>query len=170
MRPESRAGRWWTKNRPMGVWLFVFLFVTIASASAQPAVSTQREVAPALRELVVVVPEDVITVDPARYQRHSLTESVHRLLYRRLLSRQGNEFGPNLAYSVEALDELTWRFEISPGLRTPDGRAYGAQENRALLPTTHLRHGDRAAFRPRRGSACPVWPRLGRRETLSFFA
>src|SRR5690606_39291656 len=39
----------------------------------------------ARRELVVVVPEDALTLDPARFDRHAITESVHQLLYRRLL-------------------------------------------------------------------------------------
>lgn len=78
------------------------------------------------RELVVVVPEDIITLDPARYQRHSLTESVHRLLYQRLLTRVDQGFGPGLASMIEAVDERTWRFEIRPGARTAEGEPLDA--------------------------------------------
>jgi len=82
----------------------------------------------ARRELVVVVPEDVLTLDPARFNRHAITESVHHLLYRRLLSREGVGFTLDLAQSIEPVDERTWRIQVKPGLETPEGQRYGARE------------------------------------------
>ncbi|HLS91676.1 MAG TPA: ABC transporter substrate-binding protein [Limnochordia bacterium] len=82
----------------------------------------------ARRELVVVVPEDALTLDPARFDRHAITESVHQLLYRRLLSREGVGFTLDLAQSIEPVDERTWRIQIKPGLKTPEGESYGARE------------------------------------------
>lgn len=94
-----------------------------AAGSANPSESTVFR-----RELVVVVPEDIVTLDPARYQRHALTESVHRLLYRRLVSRGENGFLPGLASSVRATDERTWRARIASGQTIAGGRPLGAQE------------------------------------------
>src|SRR5690606_3899470 len=82
----------------------------------------------ARRELVAVVPEDVLTLDPARFNRHAITESVHHLLYRRLLPREGVGFTLDLAQSIEPVDERTWRIQVKPGLETPEGQRYGARE------------------------------------------
>lgn len=80
------------------------------------------------RELVVVVPEDALTPDPARFHRHAITESLHQLLYRRLLSKQGAGFELELAESIRAIDEMTWQIRIKPGLSSPEGERYGAEE------------------------------------------
>lgn len=134
-----------TGARRVALWLGLILCWTLwaagvgaqeaaGGAAGAPSSETPR------RELVVVVPEDVVSLDPARYQRHPLTESVHRLLYRRLLNRGETGFVPGIATSIRATDQQTWRLRIAPGPTTDGGRSLGAQEvarffQRLISPT-----------------------------------
>jgi len=99
--------------------------VAALSASAEEPVAAQTTARE--RELVVVVPEDAISFDPARFVRHQVTEILQRLLYRRLLTREGGAFGFDLARAIEMVDERTWRIEIAPGQATAEGRALSPQ-------------------------------------------
>lgn len=76
---------------------------------------------------MVVVPEDIVSTDPARFSRHQVTELVQSLLYRRLLTKKGTTYGFDLAGLVEAESARTWRFAIAPGQETADGRTISAQ-------------------------------------------
>ena len=77
---------------------------------------------PAARTLVVAVPEDIITLDPARYSGHTLTETVQRLIYRTFLDKDGAFLTADAAASVRARDPLTWEIALSEGVVTHAGQ------------------------------------------------
>lgn len=71
--------------------------------------------------LVVAVPEDVITLDPARFGRHALTESVQHLMFRRLLMPMNGKAGPELSKQFYPIDDRRWVFEIDETASAQDG-------------------------------------------------
>jgi len=106
----------------------LFLVACWLAVPVLPARAAPADPGPERRELVVVVPEDVVSTDPARVARHGVTEAVQRLLYRRLLEKDGAGYRFDLARSIEMVDATTWRVAIAPGQVTAEGRAITAAE------------------------------------------
>lgn len=66
--------------------------------------------------LIVAVPSDIVTLDPARHAGgHLMTEIVQRLIYTTLLERDGTTIAGAAAVSARARDPLTWELELAPG-------------------------------------------------------
>lgn len=107
-------------------WIGLVCWLAAAWAGAGHAAELGREAF--RRELVVVVPEDAVSSDPARFSRHEVTEILQSLLYRRLLTKQGTQYGFDLARSVEVIDPHTWRIAVAADERTAEGRRLTAQE------------------------------------------
>ncbi|HEX6972275.1 MAG TPA: ABC transporter substrate-binding protein, partial [Limnochordia bacterium] len=83
---------------------------------------------------VIGVPSDVITLDPARYPPHWVTDVVQRNVYDTLVRRgPGGEFVPGLARAWERLTPTLWRFRLARGARFHDGSPLSADDVAASL-------------------------------------
>lgn len=92
------------------VVLFVVLLFRVGSLTAQEPVQPAEA-----RTLTIAVPADIISLDPARISRHSISEAVQGALYRPMLQLDAQRalYLPGVVKRFHARDELTWEFEVA---------------------------------------------------------
>lgn len=106
----------YVRLRHLRRWVVVVSLLACLGFLNSASVHAQSQDPATLR---VAVPADIISIDPARITRHTLTEIVHGLLYASLLGidTQHATYTSGLAESVAALSSTTWQVTLrSDGL------------------------------------------------------
>ncbi len=100
----------WRRSVIASLSLLLSLFCLSGTLAAQESNYDERR-----STLKIAIPADVISLDPARISRHTVTEAVQSLLYRPMLEydAQTASYSPGVVRSFRALDELTWELEVT---------------------------------------------------------
>jgi peptide/nickel transport system substrate-binding protein len=115
---------------PIGLqWRCAALLGFAAACALMPACKGEREGRRRDDALVVLLPRDVLEVDP-RFTVDAYGLKLSRLLFASLvrIDPYTLEVVPDLAREVALVDDRTYRVELRPGLRFSDGSALDAED------------------------------------------